>query len=256
MNFFSPQQAAERYSKGRPYFQHETIARVKEYLQLNDKLSIALDVACGTGLSSKALLAIANKVLATDSSKQMLHYAFIDSNIEYTVAVAENQPFANNIVDIITVCSGVHWFNIDTFLAEAYRLLKANGWLVLYDNFFIGEMVGCPEFRDWYYTVYLNKFPAPPRNDTYLWNKDNILPLGFNFVFEDRFTNKVLFNKEQAGLYFTTQSNIIAQVEHGEITLEDAQKWLNNQLSSFFDNKGTPREIKYGNWIKYLQAVA
>lgn len=61
---------------------------------------------------------------------------------------------------MITVCSGVYWFDIDDFLIEANRLLKSKSWLILYDNFFISEMQDVPEFTDWFPEVYLKKIPS------------------------------------------------------------------------------------------------
>ncbi|MBL0256881.1 MAG: hypothetical protein IPQ03_04835 [Bacteroidetes bacterium] len=60
MNYFNRKTAAERYSRGRPDFHSNTLKHIKEYLQLDLKLDKALDIACGTGLSTKALLDIAN----------------------------------------------------------------------------------------------------------------------------------------------------------------------------------------------------
>ena len=62
MNFFSSSIAAERYAAGRPDFHANTINRVKDFLNVGSKLPKALDIACGTGLSAKALLSVADKV--------------------------------------------------------------------------------------------------------------------------------------------------------------------------------------------------
>lgn len=58
MNYFSPHTAADRYSRGRPDFHANTIRHIRDYLQLHKPLAQALDIACGTGLSTKALLGI------------------------------------------------------------------------------------------------------------------------------------------------------------------------------------------------------
>ena len=142
MNYFYSKAAAERYSKGRPDFHGNTIKHIKDYLHLNKKLNNALDIACGTGLSTKALLEIATNVYGTDSSQEMLNFASLHDKIQYSIASAEKQPFANNNFDLITVGSGVHWFNIDRFLMEVNRLLKSKSWLVLYENHFISEKIG------------------------------------------------------------------------------------------------------------------
>src|SRR5450432_2676543 len=115
MNYFNPKTAAERYSKGRPDFHSNTIKHIKNFLYLDNKADKALDIACGTGLSTKALLEIATDVYGTDASQQMLNFAPLTSKINYSVASAEQQPFADNYFDLITVSSGVHWFDIDKF---------------------------------------------------------------------------------------------------------------------------------------------
>ena len=253
MNYFNPKTVAERYSKGRPDFHSNTIKHIKDYLHLDKKLNNALDVACGTGLSTKALLEIATNVYGTDTSQEMLNFASQSDKIHYSIASAEQQPFADNKFDLITVSSGVHWFDIDKFLIEANRLLKGKSWLVLYENHFISEMVGNSNFTSWFPNVYLKKFPSPPRNNAYAWTNENLNPKNLNFVTEEKFKNSVALTKEQLALYFTTQSNIIAAVEKNQTTYEEVENWLDQQLSSFFDSDDTTQIIKFGNWIKYIQ---
>lgn len=255
MNYFNPKTAAERYSKGRPDFHSNTIKHIKDYLQINKKLDHALDIACGTGLSTKALLEIATNVYGTDNSQEMLNFALQSDKIHYSIASAEQQPFKDNSFDLITVSSGIHWFDIDKFLVETNRLLKSKSWLVLYDNHFISEMVGNDHFTNWFPNVYLKKFPSPPRNNTYLWTNENLKTKNFNFVTEEKFNNTITFNKKQLVLYFTTQSNIIAAVEKNETTYKKAENWLDQELASFFENDDITQTINYGNWIKYIQRV-
>jgi len=253
MNYFDPKTAVERYSKGRPDFHSNTIKHIKDYLHLDKKLNNALDVACGTGLSTKALLGIARNVYGTDISQEMINLALMPDKIHYSIAPAEQQPFPDNYFDLITVSSGVHWFDIDKFLVEANRLLKSRSWLVLYENHFISEMVGNDNFTNWFPNVYLKKFPSPPRNNAYSWTNENLVPKNFNLITEERFKNSIAFNKKQLALYFTTQSNIIAAVEKNQTTYEQVDNWLDQELDSFFQNNEEKQTINYGNWIKYIQ---
>lgn len=253
INYFSPKQAAERYAKGRPDFHQQTIARVRSYLKIGSKVEKALDVACGTGLSTKALLDISKEVFGTDPSNEMLSHALAPEQIRYSLAMAEAQPFPSATFDLITVSSGVHWFEVDSFLREAARLLKPNGALVIYDNFFLAEMENEPEFKQWFNEVYLAKFPSPPRNDAYKWEREKLSLLGFDFEFEDSFKNEVDFTKGQLAMYFTSQSNIISQVEKSMITYEEAESWLNKELEVFYKSDQQIQRMNYGNWIKYLR---
>lgn len=256
MNYFNPRTAAERYSKGRPDFHGNTIKHIKDYLLLDKKVENALDVACGTGLSTKALLEIAANVYGTDTSQEMLNFAAEPDKIHYSLARAEQQPFPGNTFDLITVSSGVHWFDIDRFVAEANRLLKSKSWLVLYENYFISKMAGNDNFTSWYPEVYLKKFPSPPRHSDYPWTNESLIQKGFNFVNAEQFTNPITFNKNQLVLYFTTQSNIIAAVEAKSTTYEQAENWLLRELSPFFNKDDTTQTVYFGNWIKYIQRAS
>ena len=255
MNYFKPKTAAIRYAHGRLYFHENTIRHIEKFLQLRHKLDNVLDVACGTGLSTKALSLIANNITGTDISQEMLRFTPQAANIKYIVAPAEHQPFANHTFDLITVSSGVHWFNIDMFLDEAQRLLKSKGWLVLYENHFISEMEENEKFIAWFPDVYIKQFPTTPRNNQYDWSSNNLNSKGLNFVTEEKFKNKVALNKKQLIAYFTSQSNIINEVKSGKTSYEEAELWLDRELTPFFDNDETTRNIFYGNWIKFIQKI-
>jgi|SRR6185437_9882855 len=254
MNYFSPKNTAERYAKGRPFFHRNTIKHISEFIKIDNKLENALDVACGTGMSTTALLDIAENVFGTDTSDEMLKLALNPQEIKYSKASAENLPFENNYFDIITVSSGVHWFDIDQFLQEANRVLKSKSWLMLYENHFISEMQGVESFGNWFPDIYLKKFPSPKRNNNYQWENDNLERKGFIFLKEEKFKNPIEFSKEELILYFTTQSNITEAVENKVSNYEEIENWLAKELEPFFSNE-IKRTINFGNWIKYLQKI-
>ncbi len=254
MNYFDELSVAERYAKGRPYFHSKTIEKVKTYLA-SYPLNKVLDVACGTGLSSNALLDITDQVFATDISSEMLKFAKKNTEIYFKNAPAEKQPFLDQTFDLITVGSGVHWFNIDAFLGEAHRLLKKDAWLVLYDNFFISEMKDSPEFSNWFPDLYLEKFPSPPRDNHYNWTNEHINQLGFYLQEECYFKNDISFSKKELILYFTTQSNITDAIRKGKTTYAEVENWLDLELSQFFDKYGRQRILTFGNWIKFIQRM-
>lgn len=255
MNYFDPISAAARYAKGRPDFHRNTIGRIQEYLFPGKRITRALDIACGTGLSTKALLDIADEVYGTDISAAMLQLAHEPDKIQYSLAPAEQQPFDDHFFDLITVSSGVHWFDIDRFLAESARLLKSRGLLAIYENHFIAEMEGHENFTNWFPDVYLKKFPSPPRNNSYDWSDSNLRHWGLQLIHEDRFKNQVEMSKDELILYFTTQSNIIAAVEDGRVSYEETEAWLNEELSPFYESKTDRRRIYYGNWIRYIKRL-
>lgn len=254
MNYFSPKNTAERCAKGRPFFHKNTMQHVIEFIKIDNKFENALDVACGTGLSTYALLDIAENVSGVDTSPEMLKLALNSHKIKYYESAAESLAFKNNHFDLITVSSGVHWFTIDKFLQEAKRVLRNKAWLVLYENHFISEMFEVENFSNWFPNVYLKKYPSPKRNDKYEWSNENLKDKGFALIKEESFKNPVEFTKEQLILYFTTQSNVTAAVENNLSGYEEIEDWLEEELTPFFEGE-QKRTIYYGNWIKYLQRI-
>ena len=251
MNYFDKKNVAVRYEKGRPFFHINTIEKIKTHLGLTKKIDKAIDIACGTGLSTRVLLELAEQVYGTDISIEMLNCAYRHDKIKYRLATAERQPFHDNYFDLATVSSGVHWFDIDKFLVETNRILKSKKWLILYENHFISEMQDVAEFSNWFPEVYCKKFPSPPRKNNYSWTSENLKSKNFSFNKEDKFKNLVEFTIDDLILYFTTQSNITAHIECNITTYNEVEDWLNKELKPFFTKER--RKIYYGNWIKYLQ---
>jgi ubiquinone/menaquinone biosynthesis C-methylase UbiE len=255
MNYFGSQTSAERYVKGRPHFHANTVSHIKEFLKIENKLDKALDVACGTGLSTVALSAIANRVNGTDLSAEMLKMAATGNNIIYGISAAEDQPFPDNEFNLVTVSSGVHWFDIDKFLSEAARLLTKDGFLVIYENAFPGEMENNDRFGQWTKEVYLRRFPSPPRNKNYDWGPENLRLRGLAQVAAENFKNGINFNKQELVNYLVTQSNIIAAVERGMDTYSGMETWLENELTAFLEDSRQRHVFYFNNWIKYLQKI-
>lgn len=255
INYFEPPTAAERYATGRPYFHPETIERIKRFLNLETNLDVVLDVACGTGLSAKAVAEISKSVFGIDISPEMLGRVEKSDKIDYLFAKAEQLPFADAAFDLITVSCGVHWFEIDAFLREASRTLKRKAWLIIYENNFISEMPEIEEFKHWFPRVYLPKYPSPPRDNRFEWTSQNLNPKNFNLVSTDEFRNSVNFTKKQLVYYLTTQSNITAAIENGQTNYEEIEDWLTEDLAKFFPTEETLRTINFGNRIKYIQRL-
>jgi ubiquinone/menaquinone biosynthesis C-methylase UbiE len=254
MNYFAPRTAAQRYAKGRPDVHSYAINQLRDFLHLDDKLERVLDIGCGTGLSTRALLAVGKIVYGTDISREMLELAPDKDLIRYSLAPAERQPFADQYFDLITVSSGVHWFDIERFLAEASRLLKSRSYLVLYENYFDSSLQGDDDLKEWAADAHYKRFPTPPRNK-YEWSDEHTRPIGLHYVIEWRSTYSIPMTKQQFACYLTTQSNVIAQVEAGKTSYDEVDAWLDRELDPFFTLGPLPRYIRFGNWIKFLQKI-
>lgn len=88
MPFFTDLNEAERHALSRPYFHHLAIERAKEVTGIESTVPLAVDVACGTGQSARALAAVARRVIGLDISWNMLTNAGQNEQVGYVQARA------------------------------------------------------------------------------------------------------------------------------------------------------------------------
>lgn len=100
MNFFDYNSAAERYAKGRPYFHPLVIERIPRVTQTT-RFESAIDVCCGTGMSTRALKAVSDAVVGTDLSHEMIRFAPKEEGISYCCCPAEEKRKPNEEARII-----------------------------------------------------------------------------------------------------------------------------------------------------------
>jgi len=254
MNFFSSKSAAARYTEGRPFFHPIVIERIKRFLSINEPLSRALDVGCGTGLSTIALKEIAREVIGVDASAEMIALAQSDPRIEYRVANAEKLPFKDAEFDLITLSQAFHWLEREKFLKEADRVLRTRGWLIVYDNYISGQMEENSEFQTWYREGYLKHYPPPPRTWPAFTAEDSENE-DFRLLGKEEYQNRLKLTIAGLVDYLVTQSNVIAAVECGDEEIGEVRLWLTETIKLLFGEL-TEGTFLFNGPIWYLQKLA
>ncbi|KAF7656939.1 hypothetical protein LDENG_00034250 [Lucifuga dentata] len=95
---------------------------------------LAVDLGCGTGQNSRLLAPHFQEVVSIDISECQLKEAMTVpgyNNITYRKGTAEELPFPDGSVDLLTAASAAHWFDQQRFLAEMSRVLKPHGCMAL-----------------------------------------------------------------------------------------------------------------------------
>lgn len=250
-NYFASGAAAERYARSRPNFHPLVVERMRAFLELETPLALAVDVGCGTGLSTVALTAIAREVVGVDPSEEMLARATRAPGLRYLAGSAAALPLPDASADLLTVSNAFHWFDRAAFLSEARRVVRPAGYLVIYTNNFCGEMTGEPTFQSWVGEVYARRYPTPNRDARPL-DAEEAARAGLHSLGREEYMNTVTWSREELAGYLTTHSNMIAAIEGGRETLADARAWLHGELAPFF--VGRPEaELRFGGQIDYFQ---
>jgi len=250
MNYFAYPTAAERYASGRPFFHPLAIKKIQSVCCQNGRMDRALDVGCGTGQSTQALLEVAEEIVGLDSSAEMLFHAVRSDRIRFVEARAEQMPFADAAFGLITVALALHWFDQQQFFREAQRVLQPGGWLVIYNDGFTGRMKGNDKYEQWNREEYLIRYPTPPRKNQPLAEID-ASSYGFESSGYGQFIHEVEFTPDQLVSYLLTQTNVISAVEMGREDLQSVARWLLNSVQPLFG--GTAENFQFMCQLRFLK---
>jgi len=254
MSFFSFQRVAEGYANHRPFYHPLVMEKIRQHINLKGKCNNALDIGCGTGLSTIALKELADNVTGIDSSEEMIAMAntYRDDQITYHHGPAEKLPFDEESFDLITVCGAINWIDRTRFFPEAKRVLNEQGWVILYDNFITDRMRENVAYTQWYQEQFLSRYPKPPRDETPLTTTE-CEGYGFHFK-QEEYTNELVWSREEYIEFILTQSNVIVAVDMGDETLREARSWMHATLASIVSEveKGT---FLFGGNIWYMKRI-
>ncbi|XP_019945161.1 putative methyltransferase DDB_G0268948 isoform X2 [Paralichthys olivaceus] len=136
--FFEGKEHASVYQKYRVEPPDEVRNIILQYLdeKKGQPHVLAVDLGCGTGQTTRILAQHFKEVVGIDISECQLEEARAVpgfSNIEYRKGRAEELPFSDSSVDLVTASAAAHWFDHAKFLAEAGRVLKPRGCIALLD---------------------------------------------------------------------------------------------------------------------------
>jgi SAM-dependent methyltransferase len=176
-----------------------------------------------------------------------------DSSVQFVQASGESLPFAPHRFDLVTVALAFHWLDRDRFLAEARRVLRTSGWLVIHDNFFLGRMKENPKFERWQTEEYLKRYPVPPRDNRPL-TPEVAGRHGLLFLKEEWYTNDVTFSSAELSSYLMSATNVLAAVQAGTEDREEIRGWLADSVGPLF-----PRQrctFCFGGYIRYLRCLS
>jgi SAM-dependent methyltransferase len=254
-NPFAAADVGALYQPGRPYHHRRTLARLRALMATANggtevEVGRAIDVACGTGLSTLGLAEFARTVVGFDISPEMMRVAprasnfgasnfgesnFGASNISYVLGRAEQLGFAGGVFDAVTCSSGIHWFDQERFFAELRRVVRAGGWIGLYDHYFMG-MRDVDGFDAWVGELFA-RYPLPPRNPQ-VGDPRAQIPAGFEVVGTDTFEDPIEMTQEAFVDYQITVSSCVAAAERGTPPAE-IRSWLLESSAPLF-HSATP----------------
>jgi SAM-dependent methyltransferase len=244
MNLFEDEQAAGRYENARPSVHPVAIERVAQLLG-RTSLQRSLDVACGTGQSARALTSISARVVGIDSSSIMLRHGRREVAAMFVQGHAERLPFAEGVFDLLSVGLALHWFNHREFLAEAARVLRPGGWLLVYDSGFCTRMEGYDAFAEWV-GEFRARFPHGPRNAVEPTPQE-AAAYGFTRLTTEPIAHREVYDVDRLCAYLRTQSNVLSAIRDRRDSDNTVEAWLRASLGRVWPGEG--RLFEFTGWL-------
>ncbi|GLJ23060.1 hypothetical protein SUGI_0435170 [Cryptomeria japonica] len=119
---------AKNYAKFRPRYPPQLFSFLSSLTPHHD---LAWDVGTGTGQAAVELSKYYARVVGTDTSEGQIQHAERRPNITYAVTPPSmtNEQLDSIVgpessVDIVTVATAIHWFDLDEFYGQVKRVLK------------------------------------------------------------------------------------------------------------------------------------
>jgi ubiquinone/menaquinone biosynthesis C-methylase UbiE len=205
----------------------------------------ALDLACGTGLSTRPLISIASMVVGLDIDEEMLKVAGPTDGISYVLGAGEHLPFKAGAFDLVTLSSAIHWLEPPAF-AEMHRVLSNGGTLSIYDVWFPAEMVDMPAFAVWVKDRCAPRYPFVAKH---AHEPERLLDAGFQLAWSEDLRFEVRMGLGMLVDYLMTHSERIAAIQGGRETEEEQRDFLSEGLRPLFEGS-TERRVMFGIYVE------
>jgi SAM-dependent methyltransferase len=238
---------AEGYATARPQVHPRAVTLAQQAMGWRTPFPRALDIGCGSGLSTIALAPIASEVVGVEPVEAMLRYGNrVAPGAHFVAGAAEQMPFAPATFDLLAAAGSLNYVDRTRFLPEARRVLREGGALLVYD-FSPGRSFQNGGGLDGWYAEFERRYPPPAGEATPLdplrlqeW------ATGFQMTGSAPFAIALPSTPERYLNYVMTETSVAAAIRRG--AGESAiREWCQQTLAAIWPEG--QREIVFrGYW--------
>ena len=163
-------------------------------------------------------------------------------NTAFVVGRAEQLPFQDASIDLITAAGSLDYVDLGAFFREARRILAPPGALAVYD-------FSPPKLEPWS-TEFMRRYPRA-RDSARALDPDSLASLaaGFALQWQERFEIGLPLTPEFYERCMLTETNVAYAIANG-VPETEIREWCHRTLAPVF--KGAPREVLFESYIVWL----
>lgn len=240
---------AAGYASSRPAVHPLVLDKVRAYL--GRKVRRALDVGCGSGVSTRPLELIAEERIGLEPAAAMLAFgAQVAPGARFVAAAAELLPVRDASIDVITAAGSLNYADTGRFFGEARRVLGPGGAVVVYDFSSGREFPDSPALAEWF-LEFEARYPWPPSEGRAL--SPAILAAeapGFALEHHEDFAETLRLTPEFYAGYVMTETNVAYAIRRGA-SHEEIRDWCGRSVEAVFG--GVPRDVVFRGYIAYFR---
>jgi SAM-dependent methyltransferase len=205
----------------------------------------AWDCATGNGQAATHLAEYFDRVVATDESGEMIAQAPPDLRITYRVAEAEESGLEDGSLDLVTVASAIHWFDLEKFYAEVNRVVRPGGTIAAWTYYtpVFGSEVDAIIRR----LVHDILGPYWDERLHYVVDEFHDLPFPFEPIEAPSFRTDMMWDMRDLLGYFETWSS---SVKYREVNHESPTRLIEDDLAKAW---GDPRQKQDLHFPLYMR---
>jgi SAM-dependent methyltransferase len=249
-NPFGSDEMAGGYATCRPAVHPRILEQAIGQSGRRELFQRVLDLGCGAGLSTAAVLPFARQSIGVDPVEAMLKWAPATAPTAHFVAgTAEAIPLRSQAVDLITAAGSLNYADLDLFFPEALRVLMPHGVLVVYDFSPGASFRDAAGLEEWF-SNFAIRYPPPP-DEARMLNPEILAELdsGFRLHGHQYFEIGIPMTPDAYLDYMMTETNVAAARRTGVLRSE-IRSWCADTLASVW--RGTGREVLFRGYFAFL----
>jgi SAM-dependent methyltransferase len=222
---------AAAYAFSRPPV-HE---RILPHARLDRRAEHALDIGCGAGLSTAALVPLARRVTGLEPAPTMLAYGrTVSPAAAFVVGAAETLPFPAGTFDLVAAAGSLNYADLPVALAEIARVLTEDGRLVLCD-FSVGRRSVTGDDLVRWFASFEQQFPPVAAGWLPIEVRQLPLPIyGLQLLDYAEVETRLPMGFEVYLRYALSEVNVHSAIQRGACSAEEARDWCHETLQAVF----------------------